>query len=724
MKRSLFVFAFVVSGLALAACGGGGSSGGGPVPPPPSPTATPVLQLMCNGAIPIDATQRSPLSQLRHTRAISQSTYTFSSNPSGLPVLINAVKVGATNYSMTPAYTAYPYIGKIQGPANSFSVCYSQLMDGNHTVFYNTQSDTSGHLGSISAAASTRTFARLFGPSLVRRGVALRREGGVDRTRIQVHFVTSSIRGDARVAAQIEHSEGAPSAFTLGKVGNFMNRIVWIPRGQTPESFAAKFRRHSEVADARPLPLRYAQSVPNDPCFVDGGCYGYTPFQWDFQRIDTPDAWNITHGLARVAIVDTGADLSAKDVDLPPNVIYQARYVGSEPPEGDNSPGAAQDYDGHGTNVSGIADAVTDNGYGFAGVAFNSSLIVLRIFPKPQPPDYTNSSSYGASTADEAMAVDEAVAKGAKVINLSLGSCPSQGAPDPTEFDAIEAAIAAGVSVVAAAGNERSGQGSCGTSNAIDFPAAYPGVIAVGATSLNGTNYQSATEHVSSYSNSGPGLSVVAPGGDPTGSGDENVLHWIANLYSFTVADPSQQCKPLPATPPLCAALFAGTSQATPHVTGTVALMRSVHPSLSPATVKSILQNTADNINDPNQGFGRVNSYRAVAAAAGITTNVPGPNPLNFRAIAYTTNGGNKPIILDETFPAGVPVQSDGSFRIADVPQTAPPFNIALWYDANGNGIVDAGDYFGSAGPCNATSPCAAASKINVRLVPAGFQLR
>jgi subtilisin family serine protease len=177
--------------------------------------------------------------------------------------------------------------------------------------------------------------------------------------------------------------------------------------------------------------------------------------------------------------------------------------------------------------------------------------------------------------------------------------------------------------------------------------------------------------------------------------------------------------------PPLCAALFAGTSQATPHVTGTVALMRSIAPGLAPAQIKSIIENTTDNISDPNQGFGRLNTFRAVAAAAGVTTGLPTPNALNFRAVAYTvTKGSNRPNVLNATFPSGVPLDGSGNFRVADVPAGSPGFRIGLWYDANGNGVVDAGDYFGSAGPCTAKAPCTAAASIGVNLVGKGFVLK
>jgi hypothetical protein len=88
------------------------------------------------------------------------------------------------------------------------------------------------------------------------------------------------------------------------------------------------------------------------------------------------------------------------------------------------------------------------------------------------------------------------------------------------------------------------------------------------------------------------------------------------------------------------------------------------------------------------------------------------------------TPGSNKPTIIDQTYTAGVPLALNGGFRIADVLPTAPSFNIGVWDDVNGDGIVDAGDYFGSAGTCSGTAPCSAAATINVGPVTGGFALR
>jgi serine protease len=243
-----------------------------------------------------------------------------------------------------------------------------------------------------------------------------------------------------------------------------------------------------------------------------------------------------------------------------------------------------------------------------------------------------------------------------------------------------------------------------------------------GASAANPTL---AREYVASYSNAGPGLTLVAPGGDPSqselsGATSDDPLHWIDNLYTTTAANPSLRC-PNPAD---CTALFSGTSQATPHVSAAAALMLSLVPNLTPSEIRQILIATADDIGDPNQGHGRLDIYRALAAVAGDPNPPAGPWPANFVAIAYVPGGTNRPQIVDATYPAGVPVKNGGTFRIADVPASVKSYKIGVWYDANGDGVVDAGDYFGSSGTCTTAAPCpGVAGGIDAVPVSSGFVL-
>lgn len=376
-------------------------------------------------------------------------------------------------------------------------------------------------------------------------------------------------------------------------------------------------------------------AFPNDP-FFNGFSPNTTPplyqgtgtgGQWDTHAICAANAWGygntnstgVTHpgalgGTVRVAIIDTGADLTHPE--LATRVVFQETVL-----QGVVTTTGMHDNDGHGTNVAGIAAATANNGVGFAGVAYAAPLMIFKVFPDPPPggcaPGST-SNTCTASGADVATAIRDAVTNGARVINLSLGA----STPDPAEESAVAAAIAAGVVVVAASGNE-------GAAN-LDYPAADSGVIAVGASSIDDTNPNLIGESVASYSNysaANPTWGVVAPGGDPcpgTSGGstcnDQDDLHWIENIYTSTAADSTQACRVDPnSTNGIadCRILFAGTSQATPHVTGAVALLLSVNPALTPATVKTTLCSTARNISNSKQGCGRVDVYRAMASAVG-----------------------------------------------------------------------------------------------------------
>jgi subtilisin family serine protease len=309
----------------------------------------------------------------------------------------------------------------------------------------------------------------------------------------------------------------------------------------------------------------------------------------------------------KLAVIDTGMDTTLPDLGPAGRVLHTECYITPTTGPQTNTQNVA-DFDGHGTNVTGIAAAQVNNGFGFVGTGGNVSLLLYRIFPKGGANDGN------ASSVDEASAISDAVANNANVISLSLGASAS----DPTEQTAIEAAISAGVVVVAAAGNE--------TSTKLDYPAAYPGVIAVGATGID----DNGAEHVASYSNydsvNSATWGLVAPGGDPSGTTDSDFLHWIQNAYSLRVPSPDD-CRAAQGLPDFfgetgnCSVLIAGTSQATPHVAGAVAMLLSVEPTLKTGTsatatsVKAALFAAAHDINDPKQGAGRLNEYYLIAQA-------------------------------------------------------------------------------------------------------------
>ena len=429
--------------------------------------------------------------------------------------------------------------------------------------------------------------------------------------------------------------------FDFGNAG-LATRIIRVDPAQL-DATAAALRTQSGVLRVDRVAYRYAQTatplLTNDPYFSQpvppNPPTGYVrptapyyesasvPGQWDMHVIGLENAFGYSTpsnslGRAvpaalggspsvRLAVIDTGMDLTQPDLAGGRAVRTECFLTPSSGPQTNTT--NVSDFDGHGTNVTSLAASSLNNGY-FAAPAGNVGLMLYRVFP--------SGASAAASVVDEATAINDAVANGAKVISLSLGS----STPDATEQTSIANAIAAGVTVVAASGNES-------RSSALDYPAAYPGVVAVGASALDDTIPVSIVEKVASYSNYVSGSTtwgLVAPGGDPSGGSDGDDLHWIEGSYSIRAPAPNN-CSNSPdffSEANNCRVLIAGTSQATPHVAGAVALLLSVAGPMSPAAVKAALFASAHDIGQGSkQGAGRLNVYRLLATALGD----PSPPP-------------------------------------------------------------------------------------------------
>lgn len=206
-----------------------------------------------------------------------------------------------------------------------------------------------------------------------------------------------------------------------------------------------------------------ALDIPDDPLF---------PSQWGLSKIQSPGAWNVTHGSSTVdiAIADTGIDASHPDVG--PRVTNRANFTND--PDGD--------VYGHGTHVAGIAAAVTNNAVGIAGTAYNTRLMSVKVLDD-------NGYGYYSWIADGIM---WAADNGAEVINLSLGGTSSS----TTLANAVNYAWSRGVVVVAAAGNNGR--------NRQFYPAYYANAMAVAATDSN--------DRKASFSNYGSWVDIAAPG--------------------------------------------------------------------------------------------------------------------------------------------------------------------------------------------------------------------
>src|SRR6188768_1551596 len=332
--------------------------------------------------------------------------------------------------------------------------------------------------------------------------------------------------------------------------------------------------------------------------------------QWHYFEstagINAPAAWDKSTGSGVVvAVIDTGYRPHA---DLVANILPGYDFIGdtfvandgngrdndaSDPGDwinaGECGPGDPATFEAsswHGTHVSGTIAARTNNSLGVAGVAFNARIVPARVLGK--------CGGYTSDIADAIVWTSGGTVSGvpananpAKVLSISLGG---GGACDSTTQNAINSARSRGASVIVAAGNEN-------TNASNSTPANCSGVVTVAAVGRNGGK--------ASYSNFGATVEVAAPGG----SGGANSVLSTLNAGSTSPGADSY-------------ALYNGTSMATPHVSGVVALMLSVKPTLTPDQVTSILQSTARAFpaTCSQCGSGIVNASAAVDAAIGGTT--------------------------------------------------------------------------------------------------------
>lgn len=360
-------------------------------------------------------------------------------------------------------------------------------------------------------------------------------------------------------------------------------RVVKVPRSKVLEK-VREYRQRADVVYSEPNYMAYALMVPNDP---------YYSYQWHLQGINLEPAWDIQTGDSeiKVAIIDTG--VAYEDYRqgwwsryyLAPDLAETSFVAGYDFINNDSHP---NDDNGHGTHVCGTAAQSTNNNLGVAGVAFNTSIMPVKVL------DSNGAGSY-AQVAD---GIYFAADNGAKVINLSLGG----GADSNILKEAVAYAYNKGVTIVAAAGNDGS--------NDISYPAAYDDyVIAVGATRYDKT--------LADYSNYGPSLDLVAPGGDL--NVDQNNDGYGDGVLQQTFGR---------RTDDFGYYFYQGTSMATPHVAGVAALVLANGTASTPDEVRTVLQKTAEDLGatgfDQTYGWGLVDALAALNWTAGPDTDGDG----------------------------------------------------------------------------------------------------
>jgi serine protease len=395
------------------------------------------------------------------------------------------------------------------------------------------------------------------------------------------------------------------------------SQVLKVDRRLSPSEAEALARdiaaSDPDVEYAEPDRILHKTLSPNDTRYNE---------QWHYFEstagINAPAAWDKATGSGVVVgVVDTGyrphADLAANI--LPGYDFISDTFVSNDgngrdsdardPGDwinagecGNGEPVQFESSSWHGTHVAGTIAAVTNNSNGVAGIAFNAKVVPARVLGK--------CGGYTSDIADAIVWVSGGSVSGvpananpAKVINISLGGI---GGCDNTTQNAINSARSRGTSVIVAAGNENHNASQ-------DTPANCSGVVTVASVNRSGGR--------SYFSNFGSTVEVAAPGGDVRASASNGILSTLNAGTTTPGAD--------------AYAFYQGTSMATPHVVGVVALMLSAKPTLTPDQVTSILQSTARSFpaTCSQCGAGIVNASAAVDAAIGGTTPPPGGGDVN-----------------------------------------------------------------------------------------------
>src|SRR5215218_7777479 len=280
-------------------------------------------------------------------------------------------------------------------------------------------------------------------------------------------------------------------------------------------------------------------------------------FQWHLRAIQAPPAWTITRGAGvTVAVLDTGVAYEDRGPYRRASELPAARIVpGWDFVDDDAHPDDVPPPDGrrsHGTHIATIIAAAQGNGIGGAGVAPEATIMPLRVLE----------SDRSGTALRIARGLLFAADHGADVANLSIAG------PRPSRVlrEAIAYARAKGVTIVAAAGND--GRAS------VSWPAAYPGVIAVGAVDRAGRR--------AGYSNHGSALDLVAPGG-------------FGELVDvgYGPRDGVQSQTLLGGPAQFCFCFMASTSAAAAEVSGVAALLIASGRATTPAAVRAALASSA-----------------------------------------------------------------------------------------------------------------------------------
>lgn len=528
-------------------------------------------------------------------------------------------------------------------------------------------------------------------------------EGRTTTNRIIVKFRPNAVEAhvDDRLSVQSLRSGNKLTLHHIRTLAD-KSRVYSLGKFQNPDdvkAIAAELMQRDDVEYAEPDARRFPQFVPNDPEFTNNR-------QWYLREtaggVRAEQAWDTTMGDGNtvIAVVDSGIlphsdlvrvlpgyDFISEDPPGAPSNFFTANDGDGRDPdpadpgdaaaenECDTAGSPAENSSWHGTLITGILVAETNNGNGIAGIDHQAFVLPARALGK-----------CGGFISDIADAVRWSAglhvngvpdnSTPADVINLSLGATGSTCSN--TEQSAIDAAVANNAVVVVAAGNE-------GGFIEDAAPANCENVIVVTATTRDGGE--------TCYTNVGAGADIAAPGGNNSEqitAGSTSIS--CTAFASDEIFSTSNSGANAPDAGENSFESVAGTSFAAPMVSGAVALMRSVDSSLTPNSIETILKNTArvfpthttDSARDcmpANCGAGILDLQGAVVAA-GQGGSDSTPNPFEFTAQTGVATGtaveSNSITVTGIDIPTTISV-SGGTYSIENSAFTAA------------NGVITAG---------------------------------
>jgi type VII secretion-associated serine protease mycosin len=376
------------------------------------------------------------------------------------------------------------------------------------------------------------------------------------------------------------------------------------------------------------LPNPTGRCTPVTPGQPDPGTQNVSFFKpttgtpWAQTTLSYPSVWRLTEGGGvTVALIDSGVDANPQL-----NGRIEVRRNFASAPSGP----ADGDCVGHGTMAAGLIAASSQNG-GLGGMAPQATILSLKI---------TNTDVI-TNVNVVAKAINAAVADHVQVINMSLASTSGS----PALAAAVQNAISNNIVVVAAAGNDGPDPANPKTTDTGPFyPAAYPGVLSVGAVDQNGA--------LASFSDQKTPVGVTAPGDN------------ITSTYPGTNGDSYANSQ--------------GTSFAAPLVAGLAALVRARYPQLSVAQVVQRIEETADGNEGPGTGYGLINPVQALTAAVipaenrsqstAVTINRPAANGTQKTVTLALTGGAIAIVVIVLAAAVVIPAGRRRRWRPGDLP--------------------------------------------------------